>query len=176
MSHHVSNRSNLERITANIPWHPYELINRIQAGDWIGKPDPSSSTFPDWVYYVLKPLQDIARAIEFKRITPNGFIQATTHSVFTLATKGYRPVRILSQEKHGSTLKVARDASTPGKNLLTYWIFELGFIQELPWDLGEWHWQAISPLGDAPFFGYIAKRGYKNAQKLTRALSILTFI
>jgi hypothetical protein len=41
---------------------------------------------------------------------------------------------------------------------------------------GEWHWQASHPLGDAPFFGYTAKRGYKNARRTTHTPNILTFI
>jgi hypothetical protein len=128
MGHHPSNRSSLVRITANIPWRPDELNNRIQAGDWISKPDPSLCTSPDWIYYVLEPHRGTAKAIEFKKITSSGLIQATTHMVITLSTKGYRPVRILSQDKHGSTLKVARDTPTPGKSLLIYWIFETRFI------------------------------------------------
>jgi len=57
-----------------------------------------------------------------------------------------------------------------------YWVFETGFIQDLPWDPGEWHWQASHPLRDAPLFGYTAKRGYKNARRMTHAPNILTFI
>jgi len=71
---------------------------------------------------------------------------------------------------------VARDTPTPGKSPLIYWIFETGFIQELPWDLGEWHWQATPPLEDSPFFGYTAKRGYRNAQKPKHTPSMHTFI
>jgi hypothetical protein len=120
MGHHPSNRSSLVRITTSIPWRPDELNNRIQAGDWISKPDPSLCTSPDWIYYVLEPHRGTAKAIEFKKITPSGLIQATTHTTITFSTKGYRLVRILSQDKHGSTLKVARDAPTPGKNPLIY--------------------------------------------------------
>jgi hypothetical protein len=176
MSHHPANRDNLARITASIPWNPEELNNRVQAGDWISKPDPSMRTSPDWIYYVLESYRGTAKVIEFKKITSSGIIKATTHAAITLSTKGYRPVRILSQDKHGSTLKVARDAPTLGKNPLTYWIFETGFIQELSWDPGEWHWQATPPLGDSPFFGYTAKRGYRNAQSSTHTPAMNTFI
>ncbi len=134
------------------------------------------STSPDWIYYVLEPHQGTAKVIEFKKITSSGIIKATMHATITLSTKGYRPVRILSQDKHGSTLKVARDAPILGKNPLTFWIFETGFIQELPWDPGEWHWQATPPLGDSPFFEYTAKKGYKNAQTSTHTPAMNTFI
>jgi hypothetical protein len=90
--------------------------------------------------------------------------------------KNYRPIRILSHEKPGSTLRVARDPPTSSKKLQTYRIFETGFIQELPWDPGEWHWRTAPPFGDAPFFGYTTKRGYRNAQKLARTPNMLAFI
>jgi hypothetical protein len=125
---------------------------------------------------VLELIRDKASAIEFKKITPNGHIQTTTQQALTLSTKNYRPIRILSQEKPGSTLRVARDPPTLGKKLQTYWIFETGFIQELSWDPREWHWRTAPPLGDASFFGYTTKRGYKNAQKLVCAPNMLAFI
>jgi len=176
MSHHPTNKDSLARITASIPWNPEELNNRVQAGDWISKPDPNMLTSPDWIYYVLESHRGTAKVIEFKKITPNGIIKATTHAAITLPTKGYRPVRILSQDKHSSTLKVARDAPIPSKSPLTFWIFKTGFIQELPWDPGEWHWQATPPLGDSPFFEYTAKRGYRNAQTSTHTPAMNTFI
>jgi hypothetical protein len=88
----------------------------------------------------------------------------------------YHPVRVLSQERFGTTLKVAKDPPTPGKKPSFYWMFETRFIQDLPWDPGDWHWQTSPPLGDAPFFGYIAKRGYKNARKTTHTPNMLAFI
>jgi hypothetical protein len=51
----------------------------------------------------------------------------------------YRPVRVLSQERSRTTLKVARDLPAPSKKPSFYWIFETGFIQDLPGDPGEWH-------------------------------------
>jgi len=176
MNHHPTNRDSLARITASIPWNLEELNNRVQAGDWISKPDPNMRTSPDWIYYVLESHRGTAKVIEFKKITPNGIIKATTHAAITLPTKGYRPVRIFSQDTHGSTLKVAKNVPIPGKSPLTFWIFETGFIRELPWDPGEWHWQATPPLGDSPFFGYTAKRGYRNAQTSTHMPTMNTFI
>jgi hypothetical protein len=57
-----------------------------------------------------------------------------------------------------------------------YWIFETGFIQDLPWDPSEWHWKTNPPLGDIPFFGYTAKRGYINTRKTTHPSNMLTFL
>ncbi len=176
MRHHPANRSGLARFTASIPWQPEDLNSIIQTGDWISKPNPNMSTAPSWIYHVLEPHGNTAVVIEFKRATQSGIIRATTNKEITISTKGYHQVRVLSQDKHGATLKVARDAPIPGKRPLIYWIFETGFIQELPWDPGKWHWQAIPPLGDSPFFGYTAKRGYRNAQKTMHTPAMNTFI
>jgi hypothetical protein len=54
----------------------------------------------------------------------------------------------------------------PGKKPPIYWIFKIGFIFDLPWDPEDWHWQKTQNMGDAPFFGYSAKRGYQNARKI----------
>ncbi len=120
--------------------------------------------------------RDKASMLEFKRTTLAGRIQATTQQALTISTMNYHAIRVLSQEKPGATLKVAQDSPTPGKKPPLYWIFETGFIQDLPWDPGEWHWRSNPPLGDAPFFGYTAKRGYLNAQKTTLPSNMLTFL
>ncbi len=83
---------------------------------------------------------------------------------------------MLSQENPRAIFKVARDPPAPGKKALHYWIYDIGFIQNLPWDPGEWHWQPSPPLGDAPFFGYSAKKGYTNIRKSTHALNMATFL
>jgi hypothetical protein len=43
-------------------------------------------------------------------------------------------------------------------------------------DLDEWHWWPNPPPGDAPFFGYIAKRGYTNTQKSSHTSNMLVFL
>ncbi len=93
-----------------------------------------------------------------------------------ISTANYRPVRVLCEEKPGTIFKVARDPPTPGKKPPLYWIFETRFIQDLPWDPGEWQWRTNPPLGDAPFFDYTAKRGYINAQKMTYTSNMLAFL
>jgi len=85
-------------------------------------------------------------------------------------------IRVLSRERHGASLKVANDPPLANQRNKTYWIFESGIIKNLPWDPGEWHWKEVHPLGDAPFFGYTAKRGYKNVKSSLRSPGIITFI
>jgi hypothetical protein len=79
------------------------------------------------------------------------------------------------QERHGAPYKVARELPSLTKFPLL-WIFESGFIDGLPWDLGEWHWQASSQMGNSPFYGYSAKRDYRNARNLTQSAYIYSFI
>jgi hypothetical protein len=176
LNHHASNKRGKNIITNNIPWHPDEYDSLIQVGDWIGKPTLGSGNTLDWVYLVLKCTPNKANAIEFKKVTPNGRLQVTTHQPLTISTTNYCPVRVLSQENLGSTFKMARDLPVPGKKPHLYWIHETGFIQDLPWDLGEWHWRTNPPLGDVPFFGYTAKRGYINARNTTYHSNMLTFL
>jgi hypothetical protein len=70
--------------------------------------------------------------------------------MITLSPEGYHPIRVLFQERHGAPYKVARELPSLTK-LPLLWIFESGFIDGLPWDLREWHWQASSQMGDSPY-------------------------
>jgi len=168
MNRHASNMRCRDIITASIPWRPDEHNSHIQVGDWIANLTPGTGNPLDWVYHVLAHTRGKAEVLEFQKLTLKGCIQATSQQVHTIPTTNYRTVKVLHQEKLGATLKVARDPPAPGKKTLLYWIFETGFIRELPWEPGEWHWRSNPPFGDAPFFGYTAKRGYVNTRKTTR--------
>jgi hypothetical protein len=163
-------------ITANIPWCPDEHDSHIQVGDWIANPTPGTGNLLDSVYHVLAHTSGKAEVLKFQKLTLDGRIQATSQQVHTISTANYRTVRVLHQEKPGATLRVARDPAAPGKKTLMFWIFETGFIWDLPWDPGDWHWRSNSPLGNAPFFGYTAKRGYVNTRKTARPSKTVTFI
>ncbi len=176
MSYHTANISCKDIITTSIPWRPDASTSYAQAGNWISNPAPSTGAPLNWVYHVLESTQGKANVIKFKKTSTSGHIQATSHQAFTLSTDNYHPVRVLSQERPGTTLKVAKEPPASGKKPLLYWVFEIGFIQDLPWDPWEWHWQPSHPLRDAPFFGYTAKRGYKNTRGATHTPNILTFI
>jgi hypothetical protein len=69
----------------------------------------------DWVYLVLEHNRNKASVIKFKKITINNRIQAMTQQALMISMANYRTVRILSQEKPGATLKVAKDPPAPGK-------------------------------------------------------------
>jgi len=91
------------------------------------------------------------------------------NQIITIATSSYLPVRILFQESAKVSLRVAKELKTLNKKTPIFWIFETGFIQDLPWDPGEWHWKATLHLGDAPLFGY-------NAKNHTCPLHMISFI
>ncbi len=114
--------------------------------------------------------------LEFQRTTPSGRTQLTTNQMLRISIANYQSVRVLSQENPWAMFKVARVPSAPGKKALIYRIYDIGFIQNLPWDPGEWHWLPNPPLGDAPFFGYSAKRGYTNIRKSMQTLSMAIFL
>jgi hypothetical protein len=93
-----------------------------------------------------------------------------------MSTVNKRQVRVLVQENPKAPLKVARDPPAPSEKGQLFWIFESGFIQDLPWDPGEWRWQPQPPLGDAPFFSYSAKRGYNTIRKSMQTSSMINFL
>jgi hypothetical protein len=49
-----------------------------------------------------------------------------------IATGSFLQVRILSQESSGASLRIAKELKTPSKKTPIFWIFETGFIQDLP--------------------------------------------
>ncbi len=176
LSYHVANKKHKETLIASIPWPISEDPTPLKRGDWVSDPAPPSGPPLEWVYYIIDATLSHAKAIEFKIMTPEGRIQASTNQTITIDTSSYIPVRILSQESAKASLRVAKVLKAPNKKTPTFWIFETGFIQDLPWDPGEWHWKATPHLGDAPFFGYTTKRGYINARKHASQPRMVSFI
>jgi hypothetical protein len=176
MSYHPSNKKCKETFIASIPWPLSEGTSPLKKGDWISDPEPLAGPPLEWIYFVLEATTSHARVVEFRRMTPEGRIQASTNQTISITTGSYLPVRILSQESARASLRIAKKLKTPNKKTPIFWIFESGFIQDLPWDPEEWQWKPAQPLGDAPLFGYTAKRGYINARSLTRPSHMITFI
>ncbi len=134
MSHHPSNRLSRETIMSSIPWRPDEHEGHFRVGNWITNPTPRRGSPLDWVYLVLEPADATASVLEFQKITPGGRIQAMTNQTIKISTVKHRTVKVLSQERPGATLKVAKEPPAQGKAPLLYWIFDAGFILDLPWD------------------------------------------
>jgi hypothetical protein len=176
MNYHPLNKKFGETIIASIPWPLTESTSLLRNGDWISDPAPSSGAPLDWIYFVFNATLGQAKVIEFKKMAPNGRVQASIDQIITIATNKFLPVRILSQESAGAAFKIAKELKTTSKKTPTFWIFKSGFIQDLPWDPGEWHWRTSLPLGDGPFFGYTSKRGYINARNPTRTPHMISFI
>jgi hypothetical protein len=123
----------------------------------------------------MDSLLDKVMALEFRR-TASGQLRATSYQIHSLLHHNLSSVRVLLQERHGASLKVARDPPSINHKNTTFWIFESGFIKNLPWDPGEWHWKEIYPHDNMPFFGYTAKRGYRNAKGPAHSPGIIKFI
>ncbi len=76
-------------------------------------------------------LSNLVKAIEFRRISPNGLIRVMSFQELTLSPEGYHLIKILFQEKHGTPFKVVKDLSMLPK-FSFFWIFETSFIKGLP--------------------------------------------
>jgi hypothetical protein len=117
----------METITTSIPWHPNEHEGLIRTSDWLANTSPRASNPLEWVCLVLEPTSETASVLEFQRITNEDRIQVTK-----ILTTKLRRVRVLSQERPVATLKIAREPPAQGKAPLIYWIFDKGFIRDLP--------------------------------------------
>jgi hypothetical protein len=92
---------------------------------------------------------------------------------------GIQGIRTCQSARPGRTRNYTQAGQRPiaqGKKPPIYWIFKTRFIFDLPWDPGDWHWQKAHNMGDAPFFGYSAKRGYQNARRPNLTPSIISFV
>jgi len=132
VSFHPANWLNKSLIIASIPWDPATMTNKPMVGDWVSKKDAGQITSPKWVYQITYVTHTTASAKEFKKSSGAGRIQATSSHSTTIPLEGYTPVRVLAQEGHGATLKLTKDILPPGKKPPIYWIFESGFISDLP--------------------------------------------
>jgi hypothetical protein len=169
VSFHPANRQNKDLIIASIPWNPATSNSRPQ--ECLVDPVPHKNVSPEWVYQITEATQTTASAREFRKSSPAGRIQATNAQNISI------PLRDMSlSDGHGAMLRPTKDLLLPGKKTPIYWIFETGFISDLPWDLEDWHWQKTQNMGDAPFFSYFAKRGYQNARKIQHTPNITSFI
>jgi len=163
-------------ILESIPRRPDSFSPWAQPGDWVSNSAPRSGKLLEWVYYVMDSLPDKVLAMEFRRTSASGQLWATSYQIHSLFHHNLSSIRVLSQERHDASLKVARDPPSVNQKNTTFWIFESCFIENFPWDPGEWHWKEIYPFGDVPFFGYTAKRGYRNAKGPSHSPRIIKFI
>ncbi len=124
----------------SIPWNPATSSNKPLIGDWVSKKEADQIAPPEWVYQIIDTNLTTASAKEFRKSSSAGRVQATSSHRTTIPFEGYEPVRILAQDGHGTTLRLAKDLLPPGKKPPIYWIFESGFISGLPWDPGDWLW------------------------------------
>jgi hypothetical protein len=106
-------------------------------GDWVGKKEVGRIASPEWVYQITDITHTTASTKEFKKSSSTSQSQATSSQSTIIPLEGYTPVMVLTQDGHGATLRLAKDVLPPGKKPPIYWIFESGFISDLPWDPGD---------------------------------------
>jgi hypothetical protein len=132
VSFHPINRRNKNLIIASIPWDLATSNNVPSAGEWISKKETGQTGPPEWVYQVVGTNQSTANVSEFRKISHTGRIQATGSHTITIPLEGYEPIRVLAQDNHRATFRLAKDPPPlPGKKPLLYWILRPGFISDL---------------------------------------------
>jgi hypothetical protein len=131
MTYHATNKNNKEIIIASMPRNPATYTNYFQVRDWIRKIVFKNNTVLAWVYHVTGVTPNTVQAIEFQKVTPTSLIKTTKSQVINLSLESYHPIRVLSQERHGAPLRIAREFPSFTKPPLL-WIFESGFIDGLP--------------------------------------------
>jgi len=137
VSFHPSNRRNRDLIIASIPWDPATSNNVPLAGEWISKREVGQTGPPEWIYQVMGTTQSTANVSEFRRISHTGRNQATGSHTITIPLEGYELVKVLAQDNHRTTLRLAKDLPLPGKKPFFYLILGSGFISDLQWDPGD---------------------------------------
>jgi hypothetical protein len=83
------------------------------------------------VYHVTEVTPNTVQVVKFQRVTPTGLIRAANSQVITFSPEGYHPIRVLYQERHEASFKVAKELPSLTKPPLL-WIFESSFIDGLP--------------------------------------------
>jgi hypothetical protein len=122
----------------NPKWGYDTYINRFQAGDWISKIISKKNIALTWIYHVTGVTPNTVQVVEFQRVTPTSLIKATNSKVITLSLKGYHPIRVFSQERHGTPFRVAKELPSLTKAPLT-----LDFRIRFHW------WASMGPKGMA---------------------------
>jgi hypothetical protein len=105
--------------------------SNFKIGDWISSKATCHLAPFTWFYRVAEVLLNLVKAIEFRRISPDGLIRAMNSQEVTLSPIGYHSIRVISQEKHGAPFRMVRDFFALPKSTLV-WIFETSFVNGLP--------------------------------------------
>jgi hypothetical protein len=112
----TTNRVNKKLIIDSIPWNLATANEKPMVGDWISKNEPDQTAPPDWIYQITNTNHDIASAKEYKKSSSTGRIQATSSHDVIIPLERYKPVKVLEQERHGATLRLAKGFPPQGKN------------------------------------------------------------
>jgi hypothetical protein len=114
VSFQSTNRLNRNLIIDSIPWDPATANKKPVVGDWVSKKEYDWTDPPEWVYHITDTNHTTASAKELKKFSSAGGIQATSSHDVIIPLEGYKPVRVLEQEGHGATFRLAKDFPPPG--------------------------------------------------------------
>jgi len=109
MSSHASNKLNRDLIVASIPWNSATSSNKPLIGDWVNKKEADQTAPLEWVYQIIDTNLTTASTKEFRKSSSAGRVQATSSHCTTIPFEGYELVRVLAQDGHGTTLRLAKD-------------------------------------------------------------------
>jgi len=115
MNSHASNKLNRDLIVASTPWNPATSNSKPLIGDWVSKKEADQTAPSEWVYQIIDTNLTTANAKEFRKSSSAGRVQATSSHCTTIPFEGYKPVKVLAQGGHGTTLKLVKDLLPPGK-------------------------------------------------------------
>ncbi len=113
VSFHPINRRNRDLIITSIPWDPAASNNVPSTGEWISKKEAGQTGLLEWIYQVVRTTQCTANVSEFRRIFYTGRIEATGSHTITIPLEGYEPIRVLAQDTHKTTFRLAKDLPLP---------------------------------------------------------------
>ena len=144
-------------IISRIPWNPRRPLPPAQ-GTWLSSNQPER---PSTAYHIIENKEN------------PGLLQALVFSIPTsrnrLTQQGEKPIAVPDRNLNfirvvqWSKLKKGFMSINPKKPVPdtdTVWLYEDGYVTDLPWDPGEWHWRKIGHLQESPFYAYSARRGY----------------
>lgn len=143
--------------------HRTEIINTIPS-TWNLSGNPTFQTY-EWV---ISFEEDPRLVFQFNR-PHEGFLFKNLYTNYYVPAIGdpwNMTGRILCRARvitTGGDIKTTKINPGEERHKETIWL--IGPLSQLKFDMGEWRWAALMPLKEAEFFNYLARLGYRIAQR-----------
>ncbi len=102
MTSHITNQINKDIIISSNPWNMDAFPNGFKIGDWINIKAMSHLAPLTWIYRMVEVFPNLVKAIEFRKISPSGFMRIVSSQEVTLSPACYHLVKVLSQKTWNS--------------------------------------------------------------------------